>query len=127
MYGYYGRSGQYVRQYFDLLHGRVTSETHIHLGLEPDDKLFSDDFVRDAEAIFKRAEVVAENEAVRQRVEMAWLPIMYLKCKRMPLEAVADGTYDRFQKVVAREGITHYAEAGVPHREAFHHRMDALR
>lgn len=127
MYGYYGRSGQFVRQYFDLLHGRVTPETHIHLGLEPDDKLFSDDFVREAETIFKQAEVVAENEAVRQRVEMAWLPIMYLKCKRMPLEAKADGTYARFQKVVEREGITHYAEAGVPHREAFHHRMDALR
>ena len=41
MYGYYGRSGQYVRQYFDMLHGRLTEDTHIHLGLRPDDKLFS--------------------------------------------------------------------------------------
>lgn len=127
MYGYYGRSGQFVQHYFDLLHGRVTPETHIHLGLEPDDKIFSDDFVRHADEIFKQAEVVADNEAVRQRVEMAWLPIMYLKCKRMPVEARTDGTYARFNKVVQREGITHYAEAGEPHRQAFHHRMDAAR
>jgi hypothetical protein len=41
MYGYYGRAGQFVREYFDYLHSRVTPETHIHLGLSPDDKLFS--------------------------------------------------------------------------------------
>ena len=31
MYGYYGRAGKYIRQYFDLLHGRITPETHIHI------------------------------------------------------------------------------------------------
>lgn len=126
MVGYYGRSGQFVRQYYDLLHGRVTPETHIHLGLEPDDKLFSDEFVRQAERIFKQAEVVADNEAIRQRVEVAWLPILYLKCRRMPEEAKTDGTYTRFNKIVEREGITHYAEAGAPHREAFHQRMRGM-
>ena len=125
MYGYYGRSGQYVRQYFDLLHSRLTPETHIHLGLQPDDKLFSDEFVREAEATFDQAESVADNEEVRHRVEMARLPIMYLKCKRSPIEAKYDGTYDRFNEIVAREGITHYAERGIPHREAFHKRVEA--
>ena len=126
MYGYYGRAGQYVRAYFDLLHGRVTPERHIHLGLAPDDPLFSDEFVREAEALFDRAETVAEDEAVRRRVEMARLPIMYLKCKRTPQVAKRDGTYARFTAIAEREKVTHYAERGAPHREAFHAEMEAV-
>ena len=124
MYGYYGRAGQYVREYFDLLHNRLTQETHIHLGLAPDDQLFSDEFVRLAESIFDKAEDVADNEDIRQRVEMARLPIMYLKCKRSPIEAKYDGTYGRFSEIVKREGITHYAERGEPHKNAFHLKVE---
>ncbi len=120
MYGYYGRAGQYVRAYFDLLHNRLTPDTHIHLGLQPDDKLFSDAFVRDAEALFDKAETVADNEEIRRRVEMARLPVMYLKCRRSPVEARQDGTYARFREIVEREGITHYAESGEPHKAGFH-------
>ncbi|MDQ1257527.1 MAG: hypothetical protein QG656_2133 [Candidatus Hydrogenedentes bacterium] len=127
MYGYYGRSGQYVRQYFDLLHGRVTPDTHIHLGLRPDDKLFSDDFVREAETIFAKAQAVADTEDVRQRVDMASLPVLYLKCKRMPFEAKQDGTYARFCAISEREGVTYYAESGADHRKAFHEEVESAR
>lgn len=125
MHGYYGRAGQYVRAYFDLLHGRLTPDTHIHLGLQPDDKLFSDDFVREAEALFDKAEIVADTEAIRHRVELARLPVMYLKCKRMPQEALYDGTYDRLKAIAERESVTHFAEAGAPHLAAFHEEMKA--
>ncbi|MBN1350837.1 DUF4838 domain-containing protein [candidate division KSB1 bacterium] len=127
MYGYYGRSGQHICRYFDLLHNRLTPETHIHLGLKPEDKLFTDDFIREADAIFDAAETVADNEEIRQRVEVARLPIMYLKCKRAPVEAKFDGTYQRFCQIVKREGITHYAEAGIPHVEAFHNKVEAAK
>jgi len=112
MYGYYGRSGQHVRRYFDMLHNRLTPDTHIHLGLSPDDKLFTDAFVAEADAIFDEAEAVADNEAVRQRVEMARLPIIYLKCRRSPGQARRDGTEARFWEITQREGITRYAERG---------------
>jgi Domain of unknown function (DUF4838) len=127
MYGYYGRAGQYVRAYFDLLHGRLTADTHIHLGLQPDDKLFSDELVRKAEALFDEGEAVADTEEIRQRVEMACLPIMYLKCKRTPVIAKQDGTYARFCEIVKREGITHYAEAGEPQKKAFHAEVEAAK
>jgi hypothetical protein len=127
MYGYYGRSGQHVRDYFDLLHAQVTPETHIHLGLSPGDVLFTDRFVEQAGALFDEAEKVADNEEIGRRVEMARLPVMYLKCKRMPRLALQDGTYDRFTAIVAREGITHYAESGKPHKQAFHAEMEAMR
>ena len=127
MYGYYGRSGQHVRRYFDLLHNRLTPQTHIHLGLQPDDPLFSDAFIREAEAIFDEAEAVTDNEQLRQRIEMVRLPIMYLKCKQSPLEAKYDSTYKRFCTIVEREGITHYAESGAPHRKAFHSKVEAVK
>jgi hypothetical protein len=120
MYGYYGRSGQYVREYFDLLQSLVKRDTHIHLGLKPEDKIFTEKFIVDADLIFDKAEIVATNDEIKERVEMARLPLMYLKCRRNPINSRYDGTYTRFNSIVEREGITHFAEAGKPHFEDFH-------
>jgi len=60
--------------------------------------------VLQAEALFDQAEAVADTEAVRQRVEMARLPIMYLKCKRSPVIARQDGAYIRFYEKEAALG-----------------------
>ena len=127
MYGYYGRSGQLVRQYFDLLHSRVTPDTHIHLGLTPEDKLFTDEFINQSFQIFEEAKKVADNDDILHRVEMASLPILYLKCKRMPVLSRFDGTYDAFYTITKREGITHYAEAGEPQRKAFHQSVETAK
>lgn len=125
MHGYYGRAGQFVRAYFDLLHGRLTPDTHIRLGLQHDDKLFSDEFVEHAGVLFDQAEAVADTDEIRQRVELARLPLLYLKCKRSPRIAREDGTYARFCEIARREGVHHYAEAGEPHRNAFHAEVEA--
>jgi len=127
MFGYYGRSGQYVRAYFDFLHSKITPDTHIHLGLKPDDVLFLGDFVREADKIFDEAERVADNEEIRRRVEMARLPVMYLKCKKTPHEAIYDGTYKRFSQIVKREGITHFAEVGKPFVDSFYKEMETVK
>ena len=123
MYGYYGRSGQYIRNYFDLLHGQITPDTHIHLGLQPDDPLFSDEFITQADLIFDQAEIAADNDEIKKRVEMTRLPLMYLKCKRDAQKAIQDGTYQRFSDIAQREEVLNFAEAGVTHREAFHSAM----
>lgn len=100
MNGYYGRAGQFVQAYFDLLHGQLRRDTHIHLGLQADDALFSHAFVGVAGALFDQAETVAETDAIRRRVELARLPVLYLKCKRSPVVAQHDGTYARFHEIV---------------------------
>ena len=118
MYGYYGRSGKYIQQYFDLLYSRVTPETHLHIEshkynqLTALDPLFSDEFVLQSLKIFDDAEKVADNDDVRRRVEMASMPILYLKCKRTPALARNDGTYEKFTSIAKREGVTKYAEYG---------------
>ena len=127
MSGYYGRAGSFVRQYFDLLHNRVTSGTHIHLGLSPDDPIFSDDFVSETYQLFDEAAKVADNEVILHRVETASLPVLYLKCKRTPVLAKYDGTYLKFCTIVNREGVTYFAEAGEPHRVSFHKRVESAK
>jgi hypothetical protein len=119
MYGYYGRAGRYVRQYFDLLNSRITPETHMHIRLKPDDPIFSDELVEQSLQIFKNAAKVADNDEILRRVDMATLPVLYLKCKRTPVIARNDGTYDKFRAIAKKEGITHYAEYGET-LESFH-------
>ena len=127
MYGYYGRAGKFVRQYFDLLHNRITPDTHIHLGLTPGDAIFSDDFVQQSCDLFKEAIKVADNEEVVRRVEMCSLPILYLKCKRTPAIARQDGTYETFCRIAKRENVLNYSEAGEIDRKAFHGVMENLK
>jgi hypothetical protein len=127
MFGYYGRSGKFVRQYFDFLHQQITADTHIHLGLSPDDPIFSDDFIKKSCLLFEEALKVADNDEIIKRVEMASLPVLYLKCKRSPLIARYDGSYQKFCTIAKREGVTFYAEEGEPQRISFHKSVETAR
>jgi len=127
MYGYYGRAGKFIRQYFNMLQGRITPQTHIHLGLAPDDQIFTDQFVNDSYELFRQAEKVADNDDILRRVEMASLPALYLKCLRSPAQAKYDGTYSEFCRIAEREKVYFYAEAGEPHRISFHKTMENAR
>jgi hypothetical protein len=127
MSGYYGRSGRYIRQYFDLLQGCVTPETHIHIfdNLAFDAPVFSDRFIRDSYEIFEQARKVADNGEILKRVERASLPVLYLKCLRMPRLAKYDGTYASFCAITEREGVEFFGEGpGEPKRNAFHRFME---
>jgi len=127
MYGYYGRAGKFVRQYFDLLHNLITPDTHIHLFMPPSDAIFSDDFVQQSCDIFKEAIKVADNDEIVQRVEMCSLPVLYLKCKRTPAIARQDGSYETFCRIAKREKVVNYSEAGEIDRIAFHNMVENAR
>ena len=118
--GYYGRSGKLVRQYFDKLQGRITPEAHIHPNLSPDDRIFSEQFIKESFNIFEEAKKVADNPDVLRRVELSSLPVLYLKCRRFPVLAKYDGSYARLCAIAEREGVTHFAEAGEVQRLSFH-------
>lgn len=57
---------------------------------------------------------------------MAELPVLYLKCRQNPELAIYDGTYAEFNRIVQREGITHYAESGERNKTEFHQRMESF-
>jgi hypothetical protein len=133
IFGYYGRAGKYVRQYFDLLYSGITPETHMHIEtqnyprLTAQDKLFSDEFVEKACSIFEEAARVADNDEILHRVELTSLPVLYLKCRRTPVFARNDGTYAKFNEIVKREGITRYAEYGEETVSFFHNMVETAK
>ena len=116
MYGYYGRSGKYIREYFEFLYSGITPQTHLHIEshkykqLTAFDPLFPDDFIVTALKIFDKAAKVADNYEILRRVEMASMPVLYLKCKRTPVLAREDGTFEKFTNTAKREGVTKYHE-----------------
>ena len=123
MYGYYGHSGKFVKQYFDLLQAQVTPVTHIGLGTDPANQIFSEQFVQQADKIFRQALKTAENEEMLHRIEMAYLPVLYLKCKRTPVMAHYDGSYKKLIEITEREKIVNFSEGGKSELEAFHLKM----
>jgi len=133
IFGYYGRAGKYVRQYFDLLYSGITPETHMHIEtsnyeqLTDQDKLFTDEFIAKSYNIFLQAAKVADYTEILNRVELASLPILYLKCKRTPVIARNDGTYTKFCSIVKREGITRYAEYGEETVSFFHNMVETAK
>jgi uncharacterized protein DUF4838 len=126
MYGYYGRAGQHIRAYIDLMRAQVTPD--IHFGhFHPFAPIFSDEVIQQADALFDKAETVAENSDILHRVELTRASLMFLKCKRTPEAAIEDGTYARLRVIMERENITLLSEAGAPVVKAFFEEMDALK
>lgn len=123
--GYYGRAGASIRRYFDLLQSLVKPDVHFAYGIQPSDEIYSEDFIHRSENIFAEAESVADNVEILHRVELASLPVLYLKCMQAPASAKQDGAYEKFCRIAEREGITHYNEEGEPYRKAFHQKIKA--
>ncbi|HEY3835503.1 MAG TPA: DUF4838 domain-containing protein [Bryobacteraceae bacterium] len=88
----YGPSAGAMRQYFDLLHAQVRPPAARHLWIfnVPD---YSDSFLRDAQAVFARAEAAAPDDATRKRVEKARLPVDYYQYLRDSAFDIHDGLY----------------------------------
>jgi hypothetical protein len=112
IYGYYGRSGHYIRQYFDLLQAQVKPETHFRINLLAVDPVFSDELIPEAINILNKAQNAADNYEVLRRVEVATLPVLFLKSSRSPVAARNDGTFEKFFEILEREGITRIHEYG---------------
>ncbi|MBX2925175.1 MAG: DUF4838 domain-containing protein [Chitinophagaceae bacterium] len=110
MSGFYGRSGKFVREYFNLAQSLITPQQHIKIGLHPIDPIFTNEFVNQSIALFNEAIKVADNPTIKSRVELSALPVYYLKCMRNPVMARTDGTYRLVLNIIAKEGITHLAE-----------------
>lgn len=110
IYGYYGRAGLYVRQYFDLTQNLITPQTHIKIGLQPGDKLFSEDFIEKSLQVLNEAAKVADDDLIAGRVALASLPVYYLLCMRNPVMARTTGIYAKILQIIDKEGVTHLAE-----------------
>ncbi len=83
--GYYEQAAAPLRRYIDLVHGKVRRDgIHFFNYSGPASPLFAGDLLPRAAALFDEAEKrVADKRALRRRVQIARLPILYVQIGRL--------------------------------------------
>ena len=121
--GYYSHSSAYVRQYFDLVQGLVTRDVHLTPNMSCENTLFTNEFMNKSLELFEKAEKVADNDEIINRVELASLGVLYMKCIRNPVLAREDGTYEKFSRIVEREKVINWMDTDFLQKTRAFHRM----
>lgn len=110
--GYYGKSAELIRAYIDLLQRQVEPEgRHAHIFDNPKAPYLTEELIQEGERLWEEAERVADNEEVRRRVQIARLPITYVRLvtNRVP-PGERQAVLDHFLQVARSAGITHISE-----------------
>jgi hypothetical protein len=111
--GYFGLAAAPIRCYIDLLHDKVVGE-HIHTGIydPPTNPYLPAELVEKAAQWLDRAEVLADNEEILQRVKAARLPIRYVQLWTMaPDSPGRQKAIDEFFNDLEKNGITEIWES----------------
>ncbi len=108
---YYGKAAEPIYSYLKLLHEQVKGNVHARIYDPPTAPYLNDAFLEEAERLFDEAEKLAENEEVKLRVQVARLPIWYVKLatNRVSEEAKRE-LLEKFLRIAKRAGITHISE-----------------
>ena len=118
IWGYYGEAAPAIAEYNALLqrtgrnHAKSLAGPKGGIRYPMDHEFLSRGFLDRATRLFDRAEGLAEGEEILHRVELARLPIIYVRLSRGP-EFVGEGyaeLIDRFEMIARREKITHLRE-----------------
>jgi len=110
--GYYGKAAEPIYSYLKLLHSQVKEENvHAHIFDPPTAPYLNDELLEKAEKLFDEAEKLAESEEIRLRVQVARLPIWYVKLatNRVAGEARRE-LLKRFISIAKKAGITNISE-----------------
>ncbi len=109
---YYGQAATKVQAYLDAIHRPVREQgEHIHIFDGPRSAYLKPEFLETAETLLNEAEQLAENNQVRFRVQVARLPVWYVKIAtdRVTGQAKADLTR-RFVAIARQAGISNISE-----------------
>jgi len=136
VWGYYEDAAPAIAAYYDLLeqarrdHASSSSAIDGGIRYSMNAEFLSRAFLEQATALFDEAEALAQSEDIRRRVQLARLPITYVKLCRGPEFTGAESyraLIAEFETVAGREKITHLAE-GEPDVDAtLQHWRDQLR
>ena len=110
---YYGKAAPKMLAYLDTIHRPVREQgKHIHIFDKPTSSYLSEDVMNAAEKILDGAELLAENDEVRFRVQVARLPVWYVKIATDRVTGDARKDLARRFVVIARKaGVSHLSES----------------
>jgi hypothetical protein len=109
---YYGKAAPKILAYLEVTHRPVREDgRHIHIFDSPRSAYLNEDVMNAAEKIMDEAEQLAENDDVRFRVQVARLPVWYVKiaANRVEGDAKTDLT-KRFVALARKAGISNISE-----------------
>ena len=109
---YYGQAAPKILAYLDTTHRPVREQgKHIHIFDKPTSAYLSEDVMNAGEKILDEAESLAENDAVRFRVQVARLPVWYVKIAtdRVTGDAKTD-LVKRFVAIARQAGVSNISE-----------------
>ncbi len=109
----YGKAAPKILAYIDTIHGPVREQgQHIHIFDRPTRAYLNQEVMNAGEKILDEAETLAENDEVRFRVEVARLPVWYVKIanKRVTGEARKD-LLNRFVAIAHKAGVSNISES----------------
>jgi hypothetical protein len=112
LHAYYGRAADKLRAYLEVSHRQVRGkDCHAHIFDSPKACYLTDELINTGERLLDEAEQMADNDAVRFRVQVARLPIWYVKLatNRVTGEPRAD-LLRRFLLVARKAGISNISE-----------------
>jgi hypothetical protein len=113
--GVYGRAADKVREYVNVIHEPVADQNmHMHIFCDITNPHLTDDVIERGDALLYEAEALAESMAVRERVEVAHLPMHYVRIRKMagiPEKAAErQALLEKFLSIARREGILNISE-----------------
>ena len=109
---YYGKAAPKIIAYLDTIHRPVREQgKHIHIFDKPTSAYLNEDVMNAGEKILDEAELLAESDAIRFRVQVARLPVWYVKIatNRVTGDAKTDLT-KRFLVIARKAGISNISE-----------------
>ncbi|HPU86475.1 MAG TPA: DUF4838 domain-containing protein [Candidatus Latescibacteria bacterium] len=113
--GVYGKAADKIREYVRVIHEPVADpDVHMHIFCDVNNPHLTDDVIDRGDALLYEAEALAETPAVRERVELAHLPMHYVRIRKMtgvPEKAAErQALLEKFLAIARREGIQNISE-----------------
>ncbi|MGO8705799.1 MAG: DUF4838 domain-containing protein [Candidatus Brocadiia bacterium] len=113
MTAYYGMAAAAMRRYYDLIHKQVEAPgVHMSIYDPPTSAYLNETMLDEADRLFDKAEMIADNEEVLKRVRTARLPIRYVRLCIAPADAAGlEERIERFFEDVKAAQIKEIAES----------------
>lgn len=110
---YYGKAAEKIRAYLEVTHEPVRGkDVHAHIFDSPKARYLAPEVIAAGERLLDEAEVLADDEAVRFRVQVAKLPVWYARLSTKQVEGDArKELLKRFLEVARKAGISNISES----------------
>jgi Domain of unknown function (DUF4838)/Glycosyl hydrolase family 67 N-terminus len=110
--GYYGKAAGPIRKYIDLAHAPAREKgAHAHIFDSPRSAYLDDRLVAGAGPLFDEAEKLADDDAVRNRVRVARLPVWYLALATGRVKGdEKKALLTKFLEVARKAGVSNISE-----------------